>query len=258
MIVSDNPRFIYARIPKTASTSVSTALAPYRRKSDASLIGSISRRIVPNSLHPRVINFRANSHWGLQAAHDVLGDSFKEYFTFSVARHPFEWIVSVFNHLLRNQDDEGFRKFYPEILTEKPSIDRFIISLIEDPIPPQISLLIDYGGSTIADYVAHSERLDSEMSYVFERLGLDLEIPKLNQGNYKKNSGLSDESKEIISHIYAVDMDFFGYGETPQKWERGRKTSQTEVLGKYLKRRGAHKFMPWDRIDLIPSLRWFD
>lgn len=217
MIVSDKKRFIYVRIPKTASTSVSAALEPYRRKADRSLIGRIGRRVAPKSTHPALTDFRAHSHWGLQAAREVLGeDRFNSMYRFSVVRHPVSRTRSLYAHIMRYQSDPEFQRAFGGIYeayadADCNSLDHFIEWLERNPIPAQAALLIDYRGNILANAVARVENLDVEVGQILGRLGIDANVPRLNVGDDRSRAKVSEASLAKIRELYAVDYELFGY-----------------------------------------------
>ncbi|WP_114521135.1 sulfotransferase family 2 domain-containing protein [Altererythrobacter sp. ZODW24] len=247
MIVSDDRNFIYARIPKTASTSVSAALEPYRRKADAALVGRIGRRLLPKSAHPALVNFRAHSHWGLQAAREVMGEEFFSRATkFTVARHPFAWITSLYNHVLRMENDADFKRVFAPVFEQSQSLNTFIGSLESRPIPPQSALLVDYDGNMLADHVARVELLEDEIRPIFAACGIEAAIPALNRGTYSAAEGLSAHSMTLIKSIYAVDFEMFGYDNQGPDGPVTLSSTLAKPLGRHLRSMGALDFSPWE------------
>ncbi len=253
MIVSDERNFIYTRIPKTASTSVSAALEPYRRKADAALMGRIGRRILPKSAHPALVNFRAHSHWGLQAAREVMGEEFFTRATkFTVARHPFAWINSLYNHVLRMEGDPDFNRVFGNVYSGALSLNAFIETLEDRPIPPQVTLLVDYDGNMLADHIARVELLEEEIRPIFKTCGIEAAIPSLNRGTYREAESLSARSQALIRNIYAVDFEIFGYDEQGPAGPVKQSSDLTAPLGHHLRLVSAQGFSPWEPIGLQP------
>ncbi|WP_188645303.1 sulfotransferase family 2 domain-containing protein [Tsuneonella deserti] len=249
MIVSDARKFIYVRIPKTGSTSVSAALEPLRRPGDRSLIGKCARRLFPRAGHPMLTDFRAHSHWGLEAAREVLGpDRFSAMFCFSVVRHPYARTRSLFDHVLRHRDDQRFQQVYGAVYRSITSLDGFVELLPTLRIPPQCSLLIAYDGSLLANTVARVENLDVEIEPIFRALGVQTSVPQLNVTPDAPSWELSQASKNILHRLYQVDFRLFGYSDdvsvvgscdlSPDK--------TTRTLGEILYEQGARRFSPWE------------
>lgn len=249
MIVSTSRNFIYARVPKTASTSVSAALQPYARPSDTALIGKIGRRMFPRSLHPRLVNFQAHAHWPLLAAKIVLGDAaFDRAFRFTVVRHPVARALSYYHHILRHADDPGFQAAYPDLLHGAFDFEAFADSLLANPVPSQMALLVDYDGNPICNAAIRVERLPTEFAPVLDRLGIAAELPALNVGGYGKHKPFSDKAVSAIEQVFRVDYEQFGYGRDDIAAEpKLRRTEATEEAGALLKKQGAIRFTPWER-----------
>ena len=250
MIVSDSHDFIYARVPKTASTSVSAALEPYRRGADRGLAGRVGRKLGLERRHHRFVDFRGHSHWGMQAARDVLPpDFFRRATKFTVVRHPFERMVSMYNHILRSAPGTPARRKFADLFEEGADLDSFVRSLAHAPLPPQSCLVIDYDGRPLVDQVARVELLEQEIAPIFDQVGAGTEIPRLNVGFYRSERNLSVQARAIIRDVYAVDFEMFGYDEKGVSAEPDlRPSSLSQKAGKMLERQGALDFSPWKRV----------
>lgn len=250
MIVSDSHAFIYARVPKTASTSVSSALVPYRRGADSAVMGKIGRRLGIERRHHRFVDFRAHSHWGLQAAREMLPPTFFDRaLKFTVVRHPFERMVSMYNHLLRAKPGTPTRRKFPELFEGAADLDSFIRSFEQASLPPQACLVIDYDGCPLIDAVARVERMEAEIAPIFEHLGAGVAIPRLNVGTYSSARSLSAESRAILRKVHAVDFELFGYDEWGLAGEPILQASdRTRAAGRLLLHQSAAAFTPWERV----------
>ena len=252
MIVSEQKHFIYVRIPKTASTSVSSALEGYHRTAaDQRLFARVMRRIIPNSRNHLWVNFRAHSHWGLQAAREVLPrDFFASAFKFAVGRHPFSRMTSVYNHVMRHRHVPEFADVYAPIYRARPGLNRFVAMLPEFTLPPQASLLIDYEGRVLANAVIRMERMAEETAPIFARLGIEAEIPRLNEGGYTEDEALTDVSRAIIRDLSRIDFEVFGYDSEGLVQPRSPNAAEAAKWGAALARKGAWDFSPWEPVPL--------
>jgi len=216
MIVSESNKFIYTRIPKTGSTSVSQALIPFGRAADRNVFGALVRRFVPDTKMAFAVNFKAHPHWPLLAAREILSSEFfNEACKFTVVRHPVRWCFSLYNHILRNAHVPGFQRLYPDVLRDK-SFDRFVESLTTNPIPPQLGMLIDTNGCLLVDAFARLENLEREIQPIFEMIGITPNIGRLNSGKYIEHSQISSTATDIIRNVYKVDFQLFGYSGLDQ------------------------------------------
>lgn len=250
MIVSDSHRFIYARVPKTGSTSVSTALEPFRRREDAALAGKIMRRLPGMRETPRATDFRAHAHWPLLAAKTVLGaGAFEAYFRFTVVRHPVARMLSYFRHIQRQGHDDAFRREFPEIIVDGVDFDRFAESLAERPLPSQAATILDEDGKPIANTVVRIERLHDEIDGIFATLGIAVEIPRLNRATQSETIAPSRAAHSAIERAFAVDYEQLGYDEEGVSGAPDlRRTDLTAIEGKRLAVIGATRFRPWRRL----------
>ena len=246
MIVSDRPRFVYARVPKTASTSVSAALEPYRRRADRGWAGRIGRRILPRSTHPRLVDFRAHSHWPLAAARVVLGDAwFDAAFAFSVVRHPFGWAESYYRHLVRHDGDPRHRAIWGAALAGG-SFDAFVEALGDLAPPPQIAMLVAADGGFLADHVVRVEALDDELEPVRRRLGIAIDVPRLNVGGESARP-LDPATARRLADLFAADLDHLGYGPDGITGPpRLVPSPASRATGAQLARIGPVGFSPWE------------
>jgi hypothetical protein len=245
MIVSTRKCFVYARIPKTGSTSVSSALEPYRRGTETSFFSRIGRKIFPNSQHAWLTNFRAHPHWGLQAASEILPTAcFDRFLKFTVSRHPYSRTVSLYNHILRHRDDEMFGRVFDYVYENCDTVNDFVHTLLERPLPPQAMLVIDYHGNVLADAVVRIELLEEEIAPILCDLGISTKIPYLNMGGYDSCS-LTREAKNIIRSVYAVDFELFGYNDYGAGSPSLERNHRTHELGSILALEGARNFRPW-------------
>lgn len=213
MIVSDTKSFIYTRVPKTGSTSVSSALEPYRRIADKSLVGTLARNLRPSIKKPFAVNFRAHPHWPLRAAKEILpSDFFNSAYKFTVVRDPLNWCISLHNHFLEHKHITRFAELYEDIYTNT-SFDYFVSTLVQKPIPPQVGMIAGTEGAPMVDKIVRLENIDVEVEQIFARLNISPQISEKNKGNYKKVPEVSSESLEIIQTIYEVDYLTFGYSK---------------------------------------------
>ena len=154
MIVSESKSFIYVRVPKTGSTSVSYALEPYRRAADGSRVGALFRRIFPKTTRSFATNFRAHPHWPIRAARQILPvEMFDSFYKFTVVRDPLRWCVSLHSYVLQNKNKPRFAQFYRDVHENDTSFDYFVSTLLARPIPPQVGLITDIDGRLLVDNV---------------------------------------------------------------------------------------------------------
>ena len=247
MIVSESHSFIYARVPKTGSTSVSLALEPYRRPGDNSRIGAVVRRVMPGLQKPFSVNFRSHPHWPLRAARKILpGPFFDTSYKFTVVRDPLSWCISFHNHILQNRQIPRFAEHYKDVY-ENNSFDYFVSTLIEKPIPPQVGMIADETGKLLADAVVRLENIDEEIKTIFDHLGISSDLQKLNKGKYREPPKISSEASDIIKTIYEVDYLAFGYSGQGEVVGKVDLTLQLPKLGNWIGSSRELEYLPFMR-----------
>ena len=214
MIVSDSHKFIYARVPKTGSTSISSALAKYRRMSERVRCVDLLNQLFCQILRKKNIKFSTYPHLSLHSAKQIIGSrKFNSYFRFSVVRHPVDRIYSQYRHVKRNLSCPKFQAMYPEMLGHRAGFECFLEAMQSRPIPPQVSMLIDEHGKIQTNAVARIECLNEELSPIFEQLGLKCVVERLNVGGVVQNgsSDLTNRARDLIERMYQIDYECFGY-----------------------------------------------
>ena len=253
MIVSTEKGFIFARVPKTASTAVANALRRYQRHQDEALLSKLVRRVTFGRAGGRFLNFGANSHLTMVAArHHLPREFFDKAFKFAVVRHPVDWTISYFHHLMRHRDDPAFRRDFAEVYA-KPSLERFVAWRSEHFAAPQIAQLIDTKGEVLVDSVVRLERLDLELSPHLARIDPDLRVGVENRGGYERPE-ISTPLRRIIEKIHAADYEHFGYGTSSiQREPRLVRSPATEAIGREIARIGPLRFAVWEVFDRMDA-----
>lgn len=262
MIVSNNPAFIYARVPKTASTSLRAALEPFRRPEDGALLGKIGRRLFPKSQHARLVNFRAHAHFPLSAAQQILPpEFFQNALKIVSVRHPFDWLQSLYRHVERNRDNPRFFALYEEFYSD-PTLPNFIAFLSRRPVPPQAAYAVGENGEVLADFVVRFETLEEDTKALSARLGHELSVPTLNKAPDPLPLDFGVDEQAAVQELYKIDFDLFGYGASGIAGPALSPTSERTKLWAARAKRASSglalaDFRPdLDYADLPAAMRW--
>jgi Sulfotransferase family len=191
MVISDDPRFLFVHIPKTAGKSIAYALN--RPKHPYCLIGT--------------------KHEGVESFAARIGeDVFRSFYSFSVVRHPLERLLSHYSYL----------KTKPHKVPELAGVSSIecYLELIESRDESVIRLrgvlpqncYLKLGSVPIAvNQVLRFENLNSEFRRLCARLGL----PKQELGVHNKSERQSikefDRVKRFVEDYYRADFELFGY-----------------------------------------------
>jgi len=182
-------------MPKTGSTSVQEAL--------------------PKSKH--------DEHLGHRRLHRDINKRTKNYFKFTFARNPWDWLLSNYFWKCRielkehgrcwpclswscqgHQQSHSFREW---VLSHKGQIPW----LKTQPI--QYDWISDRGGNDLTDFIGRFENLQQDFNVVCDKIGIPrYQLPHKNKSKHKHYTEYyNDETKQIVAEKYAKDIEMFGY-----------------------------------------------
>jgi hypothetical protein len=210
-LISHKYRYIFIHIPKTAGSSIQTALVSRERW--PLLIRLIWRFFITFKIDKQTVLLSwINIHHirgffvAAFAAHatarevkDALpGAIFDGYFKFAVVRNPWDHCVSVY---------EYFNQVHGRCYEFKEFLER--------GFTPQKARISDANGNLLVDYVARMENLESDMQHVFEKCGIPLAARDIIKSNQSSRQPLEDyydaEAVEMVRRLYKDDIEYFGY-----------------------------------------------
>lgn len=224
MIVSHTHKFIFIKSEKTGGTSVEAALSRYCRDAD-----------IVTSLEDYPFNRDKNSNWVHQSMnagefeqHDdaitlrkKLGpDVWSAYFKFSIARNPWDKVVSdFFWQNRRNPIPTPAKRFYHHLgfpFNELGSARKAFSRFVEEGNWQTNDRFYFIDGELCVDYVIRYERLADNLKEVCKRAGLpELELPQLKSGMRSRNHHYSEyydkETRALVAERHQNDIRHFGY-----------------------------------------------
>lgn len=188
---ADDFRCIFIHIPKAAGTSVALTL-----------FGQGSRHV------PWFEYQKANPR------------KFKSYFKFTFVRNPWDRLASSYFFLRKggmNADDAAWAEAN---LRDFDDFASFVRGWVNERniqtwvhFRPQHYFICNPDGKVMMDFVGRMENMESDFSYVAERLGCTRKLMEVNSGsNRNYNAYYDDETREIVRRVYARDIELFGYG----------------------------------------------
>lgn len=213
MLVSQQSKFIFVHIQKTAGISITKVLQ--QRFPDA-------------------------AHWHGRHGHTAQGiaeigrDAWKDYYSFAFVRNPWDRLLSwylmiedaraelpiwkrwskapfkstLWNQVVANSDD--FESFLDNCV--KPVDDR---GTLKSFAYNQIDYLTDETGAIAVDYVGRFETLKSHVAEVFDRIHIaDAELPRRNASSNGKShysARYTPRTRDLVAKRFARDIEAFGY-----------------------------------------------
>jgi len=176
-MISDEFKFIFIHLPKTAGTSVSGT-------------------------------------FGIQAMHltaleskERYREKWDSYFKWCIVRNPWDRFVSMYHHRqlkgfkeFRMNPDLNFKNWLRHILKDHTRLNRYQLGRIT--IDNEIAL----------DYVVRFEKLKEGFEYVSNQIGSKLPLRHLNKTHHRHYSYYYDlECIDLVKHVNQDEIDMWGY-----------------------------------------------
>ncbi|MEP1765470.1 MAG: sulfotransferase family 2 domain-containing protein [Sulfitobacter sp.] len=212
MILSRGRRYLFIHIPKTGGTSMALALEARAMKDDI-MLGD-----TPKALRRRG-QLRGAQAAGRLWKHSTLADldgvvaqdELDALFIFTLVRNPWDRVVSYY-HWLRGQSFD-----HPAVgLAKTLSFEAFVFHptiAASFAATPAASYVTDAEGAVRATHYIRLEHLAHDLLPLQAHLGLELEIPHINQSaratGYQR--AYSEASRAQVAKLCAQDIDQFGY-----------------------------------------------
>ena len=221
MIISNSHQFIFVHVMNTAGTSVSAAIDPWLRWNDIAIGGTRFGEQIQPAFRER---FGLHKHSTAGEIRALVGaDVWSSYFTFTVVRHPYDRVVSLYTWLhktLRNAPPDATEWSWPVAIAFRESQgfsgfirhEQFRKSLGGRP---QVEWTCDDGGHCIVDFVGRFEDLDAARMTISNRIGVNLEPFERHNASTERTrdaeffSGEADY--EYLHTLHERDFELFGY-----------------------------------------------
>jgi hypothetical protein len=193
MIISASHQFVFVHIPKSAGTSVRSALARFADGNSAAL---------PDTTHETLA--------ALLTRHPDLTTQFK----FAFVRNPWERLVSFFFHA-KQKLGRSFPQFQAmeELKTMLRLLEQNETWLCDmHAIRPQCDYICGGDGRRLTDFVGRYEHLDADFALACRRAGIAAVLPKQNVSRHGRYTDYYDDwCRDFVTARYAQDIGEFGY-----------------------------------------------
>ena len=204
MLISDTNKFIFIHIPKTAGTSIRSALQTFSLERPNSNLA----RVLKNFDLPRDYrNFRFNLHTTLQQAQNKLPeDVFGEYKKLAFVRNPFDRMVSNYAYKVHGTSLKKRKR--------NDNFEEFVTQCCRGRDLRQVDYLLNREGKIECDFIGRFETINED--YINIQRLLSIELPALAKKNASKREGAyreyyTDKTKDLVSEYYRQDIEEFGY-----------------------------------------------
>lgn len=203
-MISHTHRCIFVHIPKCGGTSIEDVIWPEPRTPSDLWMGFTSKY---HNKHQT----GGLQHLLVKQIREEVGEKvFHEYFKFTIVRNPWDKAISQFFYMRQRPDlreyigmkEEDSFKVYLQLTEKKLHVQW----------EKQHKFLQDDNGKMLVDYVGRLERMQQDAANIFERIGIQAEIPHVNATRHKHYSEYyDDESKEMVGEMYKEDIEFLHY-----------------------------------------------
>jgi len=202
VIISHKYKFIFIRVPKTASTSLQFTLGKICGDED---IVSTIRVDTPSGHVPRnYLGYRPHIT-AKEITEKISSDIWENYFKFCFERNPFDKIVSYYWWRIDRGTYNGtFRDFCLDFSRGNTEF-------------PKSHELYTMDGKIAVDFVGKYESLESDFDFICQKLKLPI-FEKLTQekSHYRKSklhysSYYDAETKKIVENRYSNEIKWFNY-----------------------------------------------
>jgi chondroitin 4-sulfotransferase 11 len=208
MPVYHSLKTILVRVPKTASTSISSKLH---------FINAVGGGMFDQK----------HKHEGITDIKKYMNkNSFDACDKISFVRNPFDWLVSCHSYYkslnkngIRDVSDSSFEQFIKMIEKWHKEYDNFgpNLSQIEHPYQPQYKYLVDENEDLIVDHIGKYEHISEEWDRISEEIGIKDKIfySSLSKQNASKHGDYreyyTNELADIVKDVYKKDFEMFNY-----------------------------------------------
>ena len=194
MVISETHKFIFVAVPKTGSSSMEEALAPYQ----SSLSDQFNRHATC-----------------LKLQRDLPPEIWENCFKFAFVRDPYDRMLSWYFYRKRDQlKDPAYQRHH--LYTGNISFDEFVDTFTEKELMfKQVDFIAPHSGGLLVDRVGRFENLQEDFSSICEQLDIPhIQLPTI-RSSKKPGSDLRDlwtsKSRGIVNEYFREDFEFFGY-----------------------------------------------
>lgn len=205
MLISDQKKFIFVHIEKTAGTSITSALEPWSIRPPASKWYSILRALnLPHDYH----RYKYPMHGGLTEAQKKLPpELFDSYFKFAFVRNPWDRLVSEYNAAIRKNRRKRHRK-----IAAMQDFSAYVNYEIRRNKLAQLPRVLDLNGQIGLDFIGRFENLYDDFMHVCETLEIKSTLQKLNAFKHPEYREYYDaHTRELVREHWADDIAAFDY-----------------------------------------------
>ena len=207
MLISNRHKFIFIHIYKNAGTSISDSLLPYAATQGEIFVYKVLRKLHLTKVSPWE-PYGGARHLQAQEIIEHMGEEkFRSYFSFTIVRNPWDWQVSLYSYMLKNE-----RHVQHEKIRRLGTFDNYIQWRCASEVRFQKDFVYSPDGELLVNYVGRFESLSHDFAEICKHIGIAATLPMLNVSNTKPyQSFYSNETRCMVAETFAPDIELFGY-----------------------------------------------
>lgn len=203
VLISYKYNFIFIHVYKVAGTSIERALRKYTSRPYESATTKVLQTL---NFLPRSSDFEV--HITANDLQKQLGESrFNRFFKFAIVRNPWDWQVSLYNYMLKNE-----QHWQHSLIKSMSNFEEYIEWRVNKDKHLQKEFVTDENGSLIVDFIGKYETLQSDFKKICDRLGIEEELPHLNVSKDRDyREYYTEKTKNLIFDHFKEDLELFSY-----------------------------------------------
>ena len=188
MLISHSKKFLFFHLYKAAGSSLVQALSPFCE----------SRTSNPH--------FKPSEALGDPGFSEL----YKDYFTFSFVRNPWDWQVSLYEYMRCTPNHPQHQ------LCMEKSFHDYILWRVNNERKTQFSFLSDEANDSSPlslDFIGKVENIQQDFNNLRLRFGIDTELPHINKSSRKGayQDYYNPETADLIREAFKLDIETFNY-----------------------------------------------
>jgi hypothetical protein len=204
MLISKQRKFIFIHVYKTAGWSMTDALIPFAASRWWRRADWVSRKfgITYFNLRPFPCHISAPD-----LIKKIGRDVFDSYFSFAIVRNPWDWQVSLYKFMLKDQSHPQH-----DLAKSFKDFDEYIRWRCANEVRFQKDFIYSQDGELLVDFVGRFENIDADFKAICSRIGISTSLPKVNVSNsipYRQY--YNSETRELVRRAFDTDIKLFGY-----------------------------------------------
>ena len=209
MLISFSKKFIFIHNYKVAGTSIRNALHKYESKHFY-----YTDRVIQRLKLDKYSFFQIfASHVKAKILQERLsGSIFDKFFKFGFVRNPWDWQVSLYNYMLKEQ-----RHHQHNLIESLNNFEEYLDWRVKHDKQLQKDFFYDSQGKMLVDFVGKFENLTNDFNTICNILDLkDVYLPHLNISSNKKwTEFYTLKTFNIVKRHFKEDIDGFNYSDNP-------------------------------------------